>query len=68
MKENTEIGKPDPENGYIACPFCGGNDIELSENDNTSWSVKCRDCWCGTGSYHESQKDKAAIAWNKRAA
>ena len=44
------------------CPFCGSNNIELIDHDNSIW---CEDCPAGVNDYTVSINDLIE-AWNTR--
>lgn len=48
------------------CPFCGSNNIKLSENMFTGFTVICYGCGLDAGFYGHHEKSKTIEAWNKR--
>lgn len=46
------------------CPFCGGMNLQVAENDAGNPAVWCKDCRC-EGPEADS-KDEAIEKWNQR--
>ena len=50
-----------------ACPFCGSTNVEISPYGGAK-AVACMDCFCRSEIFEgENAKEKAIVAWNRRA-
>ena len=52
-------------NDLKPCPFCGGEDVIITEYDAVVVFVQCDNC-CATFPHFDS-KEEAITAWNRRA-
>ena len=51
------------------CPFCGGEadiftSVEVGYLGSNKFTVRCGNCFCGTGHYEDTERAKEA--WNRR--
>ncbi len=58
------------ENKLLPCPFCGGNDVDYREDEDSADLVGCNGCGASTHSRYSIKEDArplVAEAWNTRA-
>ena len=61
--------EPSKSSRFKPCPFCGGEADIFTSNEvgcpgNDRYTIKCGNCFCGTGHYKDPIR--AAEAWNRR--
>ena len=56
----------DTDGRLLPCPFCGSQSAAVVWRDGFP-SVRCMECYCGTGEYDGGSESRPIEAWNCRA-
>lgn len=54
-------------NGFLTCPFCGSDKLNLIEEDKNSFGVSCSECnFDFPDAYHMLPLKELNLKWNMR--